>query len=398
MKIALIGNDDFSMWHFRRGLIHELGKRGHEVCLLMPSGAFFKKFEDEGIRCIPLALKRFMNPASDVLLLLRLVRILKRERFDLVHTMTIKPNIYGTLAATFAGIPRRVCLISGLGFMFANGAAAPSLSQRVARLLYRLSLKFCSAAAFQNRDDLELFVSKALIERDKAILILSSGVNTDQFSRARATERDLDNARRLLSIEPGNLCVTLIAARLIWSKGVAEFVSAARALAADFPLWRFILVAPRDDASPDSVSREFLSSNPPPNLRVIDVFQTDILPLQALSDIAVLPSFYPEGVPRSLLEALSLGVPVITTNTPGCRETVIEGKNGFLVPPRDAEALARKLAELMKSAELRKSFGRESRILAEGRFSEQRVVEETLTKLYEVQSRHGQVSALRQQL
>lgn len=382
-KIALVGNDDFSIWHFRRALIGELVRRNYDVSIVVPVGAYFEKLSSTGARCIGMPMQRFMSPLHDLWLFFRLLRLFKRERFGIVHTMTIKPNIYATLAAALCGVPERYCLISGLGFMFAGKTAHPSLRQRIARQLYRIGLQRCTRAAFQNPDDKDFFVKQRLVPAERAIVILGSGVDTNAFSRDTVSEPDISELKKKLGLDDRSKCVVLVAARMIWSKGIREFVEAAAALKETFPVWRFILVAPRERGTPDEVPENYFTKLPE-NLIVVDEFQHEIKLFLALSDIAVLPSYYPEGVPRSLLEAMSFSCPVITTDMPGCRETVEEGKNGFLIPPKDTGALIDRLTVLMAAPELRSRMGSHSRRLVNEKFSETGVVRQIFENLYHV--------------
>src|SRR4028118_1935931 len=160
MKIALIGNDDFSMWHFRGGLIKALVSKGMEVCVIVPPGPYVSKLEIMGARCIPMAMNRFITPLQDLKLIFKLYSVLRTEQFDLVHNMTIKPNIFGTLTAKLAGTKKIACLISGIGFVFSEelNSTKNTIVRKLAVFLYKIALSISNKTWFQNKDDLDLFI------------------------------------------------------------------------------------------------------------------------------------------------------------------------------------------------------------------------------------------------
>ena len=394
MKIALIINDDFSMYHFRGGLIRELVKKGIQVSVIVPLGNFNSKLEDLEARCIPVPMDRFISPIRDIFLIARLYKIFRDEKFDIVHNMTIKPNIYGTLAAKVAGIKRRVCLVSGGGFVFKDDLGLKMrLMQLPVTWLYRAALAISHKTWFQNPDDLESFVESEIIKREKAVLIRSGGINIEEYSPFSTNKEELKALRFELGIPSSANCVLMVTARLTWSKGVREFVEAASMLHGKYPNWYFVMVCPKDQGSPDSVPEEYLESQRLERLIVIDTFRHDIKNFVALADIMALPSFYPEGVPRTLLEGLAMAKPIVTTDNQGCRETVENGKNGYLIPIRNSDLLAEKLDILMADQNIRAQFGQESRRKAENEFSESSVVGRVIREIYELHSLKGTNSA-----
>jgi len=392
MRLALVLNDDFSMYHFRGGLIRNLVKQGYEVSVIVPPGPFAGQLESLGARCLIVPMQRFISPLKDLLLIWRLFKVFKSNKFDLVHNMTIKPNIIGTFAAKLAGIPRIVCLVSGIGFIFADNLnASLTLLRWPIFWLYRQALHRSDKTWFQNPDDFEYFVRKRFIPRDKGVVIRSGGINPEEYSPARVTARELEALRDELGIPAEAHCVLMVAARMIWSKGVRQFVEAAAALHEQYPQWYFIMVCP-EDPGPDSVPKDYLLANQRDRLIVIDTFRYDIIKFMALADIVVLPSYYREGVPRTLMEGLVMGKPLITTDHPGCREVVDNGRNGYLIPTHNSAALADKLRLLMDNPENRLKFGQHSRWKAENEFSESLVVGRIIRELYEISPAPGQLS------
>ena len=388
MKIALINNDDFSMYHFRRGLIKQLINRGIEATIVVPPGRFVRCLEGLGSRCIPIPMNRFFSPIEDLRLIRSLYKLFKEEKFDIVHNMTIKPNIYGTLAAKMAGIKRRVGLVAGAGFIFLNGTGwMPEAFRLPAMLMYKVAMAMTDKVWFQNRNDLETFVRRGLINREKTVLIRGSGVDLTEFSPSSIDTSRIEEVRRKMRLPRLSHCVLMVAARMVWSKGVKEFVEAAYSLNDSFKEWYFVMICPKDQGTPDSVPDAYLSSSKLDQLIILDKFRYDIRDFMALADIIVLPSYYPEGVPRSLLEALAMGKPIVTTDHQGCRETVEEGKNGFLIPIKDSASLIEKLSVLMEDGNLRKRFGEYSRKKAELEFDEEMVAKRICRELYGLSDR-----------
>ncbi len=373
------------MYHFRGDLIRDLIAAGHMVYALVPEGDYVHKIEQLGAKCEITSVSRFISPVMDLTFLWQVFWICRRERFDIVHNMTIKPNIFGTFAAKLAGIPRVVCLVSGMGFVFGGDR---SFRERVVRFLvsplYRLALHLADRTWFQNPDDCQNFVDLGLLPKSKSVVIRSGGINLETFNPVSVSEESLNTLRNELGIPSDAKCAAMIAARMIWSKGVREFVEAAKALETQLPDWHFIMLCPRDEESWDSVPQSYIDEMQLANMHVVDTFRPDVKSFVALADIMVLPSYYPEGVPRILLEALAMEKPIITTDHPGCRETVDVGKNGWLIPPRDAEAVANGILGLANNENQRLLFGLESRAIAARDFDSNVVVRRIVEEVYRI--------------
>jgi N,N'-diacetylbacillosaminyl-diphospho-undecaprenol alpha-1,3-N-acetylgalactosaminyltransferase len=383
MKIALITNDDSGMLQFRGGLIKALVSKGMEVFVIVPSGPYVEKLEAIGAKSITVEIKRFLNPIQDIKLVWQFYRIFTKEKFDLVHTITIKPNLFGTIAAKAAGIERIVCLVSGIGFIFSN---KPGLLTKMIRpfvmYLYKNALSISEKTWFQNQDDLDYFVERRLIDPKKGVVIKGSGVNLIEYSKSAVKQSSLESIRREFHIPSSSRCVVMITSRLIWSKGIREFVEAVEILKTSYPEWTFIMVSPVDPGSPDSVPLEYLQEHRSEEFIIIEDYRLDIKNFIELAEIMVLVSYYREGVPRILLEALSMSKPIVTSNSVGCKEVVEDGKNGFLVPAKNSKALAEKLTILMDDENKRRRFGERSRRMAEEFFDENLVINRVFTELY----------------
>ena len=354
-------------WYFcmhRLPLARAMINSGWRVVVAARAKNHADEIRNEGIELVPLNWRRRgFNPLIGAIEIFRITRLYKDVRPDLVHHVAMKPSIYGSVAAWISGSVGVVNNLAGLGFAFSYS----NLPARIMRivLLFAFHVLFRrsgSKVIVENRDDRDLLVSQAHLDKDKVVLIRGVGVNLERF--------------HMMDELPGILVVTMVS-RLLWSKGVREFFEAAQILKEKKVAVRFMLVGTPDADNPDSVPEETLRDWNEQGFLEWAGHREDIPEVWNSSHIAVLPSFYREGIPRSLLEAAACGKPIITTDMPGCREAVISGKNGMLVPPRNSVALANAIEKLASDPVTRRSMGRASREIAEKEFSEARVVGET---------------------
>lgn len=376
MRIVFLSHLDTNLYLFRLPVMKEMVLRGHEVIALCPKGVYFDQFEDHGIKAVSYNINRgSLNPFSELITLWNIANILKVLHPDLLHCFTIKPNIYGALAAKWVGIPRLILSVTGMGSFYIDPSYKSKLIKTIIELLYRIVCRISSKTLFQNHDDLNYFVNQAICPKDRAVLIRSSGVDTDYFNPENA--HSASNAMLVKSMELENKTIVIMIARAIWHKGIREYYDAAKILQTQAPHIKMILVGGTDKGNLSCADETFLQNK--------DVLwlgeRRDIKELIAISDIVALPS-YREGVPRTLLEAASMGKPLITTNAIGCREVVDDGINGFLVPAGDAISLAEKIYTLAEDQDLQKRFGNASREKALKEFDAKFVVQQYLA-LYE---------------
>ena len=327
--------------------------------------ALREPFDRAGFHYYHVPLGRGASPLADLRALTRLVRLFQTIRPDIVHTFATKPSVWGRIAARLAGVPVIIGTLPGLGSLYATRR----LTTRVLRALYqplqKLSCTVSSATIFQNDEDARQLIAAGTVAPHKAFVIPGSGIRTDLYRPASVPLAARIVARAELGAGHGSIVVTMVS-RVIRSKGVLEFAEAAALVRRRHPDAEFVLIGPDDRESLDRLTpaeREHVSRS----VRWLGERQ-DIPALLAASDLFVLPSFYREGIPRALLEAASMGLPLITTTTPGCVEVVEDGKNGFLVPPRDPGSLAEAIERLIRAPRLRQSFGQASRELAVRRF------------------------------
>ena len=360
-RLVLVTNTGWAMFRFRGWLIERLIARGWDVVAIADySDGFRDDVEKLGANAIQVSLSSSgLNPFRDLKYIATLMGHYRRLRPDLLQHYTIKPVIYGSLCCRLLGLRRVVNGITGLGIAFAPGQ---SILFQMVRLLYRVCIPAHAEIIFQNPVDREQFKERRVLTTQRTHLISGSGVDTDLLVPDESTP--FEERRDVV-----------MACRMLWSKGVAEFVEAARELHETFPDKRFVLIggAAGDYGSknPDFVSSEWLREHTNSDWLVWlgRVPPDEVEDLYRRAYCAVLPSTYPEGVPRTLLEATSAGLPVVTTDHPGCRDAVEDGVSGYLVSPdRRTEDLIRSLRTLLASPETAAEFGQASRRLACERF------------------------------
>lgn len=314
----------------------------------------------------PIAMSRSgRNPLSEAQCLISLIKLYRSLRPDLVHHVTTKPVLYGTIAARLTRVPAVVNALAGLGHLFVEGRGPAALFKHLLGSGYRLALGHPNMRViFQNEEDRAIFVSNHWIRAEESVMIPGSGVDQAVFHPP-------------VEENSGPLMVVL-ASRMLETKGVAEFVEAAERLRASGSNARFVLVGEPDPDNPASVSLEQLREW---NDRgVVEYWgrRDDMPEIFRRSALVVLPTYYREGVPKVLIEAAASAVPIVTTDMPGCRDVVIDGVNGRLIPPRDVDALAATMAELLADPALRRRMGNSGREHMVAHFSLSRVIESTL--------------------
>jgi glycosyltransferase involved in cell wall biosynthesis len=370
----LYANTDWYLYNFRRSLALALRQAGYDILLLSPPGPYGEKLRELGLRWEPLPMdRRSLNPLREFKLLWHLTRLFARERPSLVHSFTIKCAVYGSLAARFAGVPARINAVAGMGYVFTSDELKARLLRPVVRLLLRGALGGKNARlVLQNADDVSLFEQAGLADRADIRLIRGSGVNCEQLAHRDSRESRQQGASRVL-----------LAARLLWDKGIAEYVEAARMLRAQGRSVQFLLAGTPDPGNPAAIPIETIRGWVTEGL-VEWLGHVDDMPgLFATVDVVTLPS-YREGLPKSLIEAAACGLPLVATDVPGCREVITDGKDGLLVPVRDAVALAAAIARLFDDKELAARLGAAAREKALAEFDERIVIERTLAVYQEL--------------
>ena len=359
-KVLLVGGPDVDA---RLDLMRAL-RDTIAVGALGTRPALRDKFAAAGFEYGSYILSRRVNPVLDLITLGQLMLIFRRSRPDIVHAFDTKPGVWACLAARWAGVPVVIGTVTGLGALYARGAGL-SPTRRIFEILQRWTSRVSDVTVFQNPDDARRFIAAGIAPAEKTRVLPGSGVDTARFDRMRMSAAEQARAREDLGLRPGQLVVTMIS-RIIRSKGVLEFEEAARQICAVRSDVRFILAGPADGAARDRLGEPELAA-----LRQSGIWigpRSDVPALLSVSDIFVLPSAYPEGIPRVLLEAASMGLAIVTVDAPGCREVVEHDVTGLLVPARDGAALREAIRRLLDAPTLRARFGQRARRLAVGRF------------------------------
>lgn len=352
--IAISINASWNIFNFRAGLIRALQAEGHEVVALSPPDAFAPRLAELGVHHVAVPMDSAgISPAHDLVLLARYRRALKAVRPDVFLGYTAKPNIWGSIAAQSLGIAV-VNNVSGLGTAFIR----EGLLTRIVTMLYRAAFRRSATVFFQNGEDRDLFVSRRIVDPGKAALLPGSGIDLERFApRDRAVDGEAPFA-------------FLMVARLLWDKGVREYVEAARLVRDNFPGARFRLLGFLDVVNRTAVPRAQVEAWAAEGL--IDYLGDveDVRPHLAAADCVLLPS-YREGLPRVLLEAAAMARPLIATDVPGCRQIVEEGANGFLCAARDPDSLAEAMLKMLRlPVEERLAMGAAARRRVESDYDE----------------------------
>ena len=351
MKFLIIASYLQSVTKFRGNLIDEILLKGFKVHVICPvlsrSHKSYTDLKDRNVIVHEIKLSRAgLNPLSDLLYIYRLYFLLKYIEPDYVLSYTIKPVIYGTLTSHFAGVPNVYAIITGLGYSFIGKArGVRSFVRYITIFLYRVALKFSKIVFFQNIDDQTLFSKLNIVDSNQSLVLNGSGVDLEHFKVEKLPQK----------------IAFLMLSRLVGDKGVREYVSAAKNVKKTYAKPRFYLAGSIDE-NPDSIDRFELKnwiSNK--DIEYLDQVE-DVRDL--LKNVVYMFFLLIEGVPRSVLEAMAMGRPIITSNAPGCKETVINNKNGFLVPVKDIDSLENAMIRFIKNPDICEDMGKSSRLIA----------------------------------
>jgi glycosyltransferase involved in cell wall biosynthesis len=353
VRIAIVVNTSWNIFNFRSGLVRALQAQGAEVLAIAPPDAYSDRLRQMGCLYLPVQMaNKGTNPIEDLKLVHQLYRHYKKYKPDVVLHFTIKPNIYGTLAARLAGVPV-INNVSGLGTVFLH----QNLTAFIAKKLYRWAFRYANYVFFQNQEDRDLFLELGLAKSTQAVLVPGSGVDTQKFIPA-------------VTFSAKKAFTFLMVARLLYDKGIVEYIGAIRKMKAKGAEAVFQLVGAVDESASLGVSRDTVREWEQEGLVEYLGFTDDLLRLYQEADCVVLPS-YREGTPRSLLEAGACARPLVATNVPGCKEVVVEGSNGFLCRAKDTEDLATAMTKMLTlSPDQRHQMGQFSRTYILKKFDE----------------------------
>jgi len=384
-RFAFISHLDFNLYRFRLPIMEALHEEGAEIWALVPPGPWAERFVNHGVRFLPWKVERRGLSPVDALKAIRSLRqLLYQVEPDVVHSFTQRPNLYTGLVYQWSVSGRWIASVTGLGSLYLEKDWRWFLARHTIENLQRWVFAFATAVIFQNQDDLRYYLQKKLCNKDQVHLIRGSGIDPRAFSPERVSVAECRHLRKIWGI-PENAFVVLMIARLVRSKGVNEFLRAARFLVEEISDIYFVLIGDLDPGNPSSLTDEDLArAREIPHL-ILPGFQERVEPWLKIADLYVLPS-YSEGLPRTVLEAMAMGLPVVTTDVPGCREVVDSGENGFLIPPGDAKALRDRILWFVRHPAERQRMGLASRHKVQREFSLDRVVEQHLALYQQVVS------------
>jgi len=348
-------------------------QEGMEVLTLASQDNASIFLNEQGYNFQPLRYLNYqrINPSDDIKLILELYNIYRKYKPVAILHYHIKPNIYGSIAAKLAK-SKSIITITGTGSMFSN-----NITYNISNILYKIAFLCSDKVFFQNKDDRDLFIRSKFINKNKTVLVSGSGIDTNHFTPDICNRLDDSNNKEI---------TFLLISRMIWEKGIAEFVESARAIRKIYPMTKFYLlgqIVKGYNSIPAEIIKEWESEGVIKYLSVV----FDVRPIICKSDIVVLPSYYNEGIPRSLLEGMAMEKPIITTDSVGCRDLIEDNKNGFMIPPKDISALTNAMKKIIEiGPQRRKEMGIFGRNKAKNEFNERNVINEYIKTIREIKN------------
>lgn len=362
MKIIYIANTSWYLYNFRMNIMSRLLNEGHQIYIIAPRDSFTLKLIESGYIFYESNIDRkSINPIKDFSLLITLIKFIKTIQPEIIHLFTIKPVIYGSIAGRFCGVKKIVASITGLGYAFKQ----KSPLKFIVITMYRLSLRSNNIISiFQNPDDRAFFIENDLILSKNSYVILGSGVNSRDFKPYLIKKRDK--------------LVFGLFSRMIIEKGVKEFVWAAISIQKNYNYCEFIIAGDVDYGNPHTLSKKWLNDHCKGSIKWLGHID-NVKEIMKETDIVVLPTYYREGIPKCLIEAASMGKPIITTDTPGCREIVKHNLNGKFILPMDSVALVEAIEWFIMNKDQIKRMGEEGRKLVLRYFDEEIIINKTIS-------------------
>lgn len=365
MKVMVISPKNKTVFNFRGDLIKEFIKRGCEVVVTGPNREYVEDIEDLGASFIEIPfVKDNIGIKGDIEYCKKLSKAIEREKPDKIFSYTIKPVIYGSIAARRNGVKEVYPMITGLGRLYTVDDLKTKILRFITGCLYKYSLKDCKKVIFQNYDDMNLFLKKGYVKKEQCKKVDGSGVNMERFSMTALPDEK----------------IFLMVSRIIKEKGVFEFCEAAKKVKGKYPEARFVLLGGYD-SSIGAIGREELKKYIENGTVEIPGEVKDVAPILKGCYAFVLPTYYREGIPRTILEAMACGRPVLTTDWVGTREAVADKENGYLVPIKNSEALAEKMLSLIESPETAKKMGEKSYEVCKAKF-DVKIINDNMLKIF----------------
>ena len=377
-KLVFFVSEDWYFYSHRLPLAIAAKKEGFDVYLITKKVSHSELIKEHGINVVNLDLNRGkISLISDFLMFIKLIKILQKIKPDIIHNVALKPILYGNIATLILGINSSVSSFAGLGYIFISDTLIARTINFILRVLFRSTLnRNNNRVIFQNMDDLNLMIDKNFISKNITTIIRGSGVDKKQFR---------------YSVENNETRNIVLASRLLWDKGIGEFVKASEIIRnKNYKNIRFIIVGKLDDQNPSSISKRNILHWQEKKLIEWWGFNDDINKVYQQSNIVCLPS-YREGLPKSLIEAAACGRAIVTTDVPGCREIVKDKYNGFLVPPKNAKLLAEAILDLINDNSLRNKMGKNGLKYFQNNFTIENIVSQHI-KIYRDLSTKNQMN------
>ena len=352
MKIVVISHKTTNLARTRKKLLQSFINKGHKVIGICPEKEGVEELEQIGVTPIIVQSDRIsLGIFSNISYFLNLKKILKKEKPYVVFSYTIKPSIIGSISAKMAKVPKIYSMITGLGYVYSTEKLKIRLIRVFCNIGYKMAFKYNTNVIFQNSDDKEYFIQKKFLDEKKACVVDGSGVDMERFKFSKLPDK----------------MNFLMVARMLNVKGVEEYCKSAQIIKNKYPQVTFTFLGQMEN-SYRGVDPKIINEYQEKNIVDFKGYKEDVLPFLNDCKVFVLPSYLKEGIPRTILEAMAVGRPIITTNVSGCKETVKDGENGFLVNPRDYKDLAKKMEYVIKNQEILEQMGKNSYNYAKERF------------------------------
>jgi len=385
MKIGLICPADFTVLLCCKWIIKNLQDQGNEVIVISPlskDNFYLEEIRKFNIMHLEVKMNRHINIVDDILYFFELFKIFKKYKIESILSVCTKPNIYSPLAGKLAGINKINISVWGRGTAFLDSKKIKNKILKIILLfLYKISFKISNIVWFTNPKDLKYFTSRKLLNKKKTLLTYNY-IDSDIYKPKKLRKQKCSKLHKEFDIKNNSIVIILVG-RMIWSKGIKEYVDAGKILYRTYPNIKLLLIGAEEKNNPDSVPTEYLNNLSKYKFITWTKFRKDVPDLYSLSKIAVLPSYYKEGgYPRAITEPMSMGIPVIAADTPDCRGPIKNMQNGILVKPKNSRDLANKIKLLIENKKLYKKFSSESRKTVLKKFDEKKVIKEVIRNLY----------------
>ena len=371
LKILFIISEDWYFVSHRLALAKSAIQVGYNVALLSRYTNHRKAIENANIETIDWPLDRSSkNPIKELIAIISVISSIRQFRPSIIHSVAMKPVIYSSIASLFTGLDNRIFALAGLGFVFTSNKSYAKILRPFLKVIFSLLFKGKKTKLIlQNPDDQRQLLSEGVINPKNIRLIRGAGVDTKTFS---------------FKTIPSNMPIIILPSRMLWAKGIQDFIDCAKVINIDNIMARFVLVGTPDDQNPDSISTQLLTEWHKDGVIEWWEFQSDMPNVFHQSTIVCLPTTYGEGLPKSLLEAASCGRPIVAYDVPGCREIVKDGYNGYLVQPKSIDGLVEAIILLINNYKLCVQMGKDGRKLVKKYFTQEKIAQETMAVWDEV--------------